>query len=74
MVHQESQSANGDNQKLHPERVMVPVISCLELHVDQVHRGIRTSNIDELEGQTSVRAMLFFSKPFSTYALHLSSV
>lgn len=40
MVNQESQTPHGDDQELHSERVVVPIVSCLELHVDQVHSGI----------------------------------
>lgn len=49
MVDEERQTTNGNDQELHPERVMVPVVGCLELHVDQVHRGVRTSDVDDLE-------------------------
>lgn len=48
MVNQESQTANRHNQELDSECIVVPVISCLELNVDQVHSGIRTSNVDDL--------------------------
>lgn len=48
MVNQKSQSTDRDDQELHSERVVVPVVSCLELQVDQVHGGVRTSNVDDL--------------------------
>ena len=50
MVDEEGQASDGDHQELHPERVVVPVIRGLELGVDQVDRGVRTSDVDELEG------------------------
>lgn len=49
MVNQERQSTNRDDQELHSECVMVPIISRLELQVDEVHSGVRTSNVDDLE-------------------------
>lgn len=49
MVNQESQSTDRDDQELHSERVMVPIISRLELQVDEVHSGVCTSNVDDLE-------------------------
>lgn len=49
VVDQESQATNRDNQELHSERVVVPIISGLELDVDQVHCGIRTPDVDDLK-------------------------
>lgn len=49
MVNQESQSTNRDDQELHSERVVIPIIRRLELQVDQVHSGVRTSNVDDLK-------------------------
>lgn len=49
MVNQEGQAANRDNQELHSERVVVPIISRLELQVDQVHSGVRTSDVNDLK-------------------------
>lgn len=49
MVDQESQATNRDNQELHSERVMVPIVSRLELRADQVHSGVRTPNVDDLK-------------------------
>lgn len=54
MVNQKSQSTDGDDQELHSERVMVPVISCLELQIDQVHGGVRTSNVDDLRDTDNI--------------------
>lgn len=54
MVNQKSQSTNGDDQELHSERVVVPVISCLELQIDQVHGGVRTSNVDDLRDTDNI--------------------
>lgn len=48
MVDQEGQPTNRNHQELYSERVMVPIVSCLELQVDQVHSGVRTSNVDDL--------------------------
>lgn len=49
MVHQESQAPNRDDQELHSERVVVPIVGRLELQVDQVHGGVRTSDVDDLK-------------------------
>lgn len=49
MIHQESQPTNRDDQELHSKRVMIPIICRLELKVDQVHGGIRTSDVDNLK-------------------------
>lgn len=49
VVNQECQATNRDDQELHSERVVVSIISCLELGVDQVHGGVRTSNVDYLK-------------------------
>lgn len=48
MVDENCKTPNGNNQKLHSETVMVPIIGCSELHVDQVHCSIRTTDIDHL--------------------------
>ncbi len=48
MVDKESQSTNRDDQELYSERVMVPIISSLELQVDQVHSGVCTTDVDDL--------------------------
>ncbi len=49
MVNQESQATNGDNQELHSERVVVPIVSRLEFQVDQVHSGVCTSDVNDLK-------------------------
>lgn len=49
MVHQESQSTNWDDQELHSERVVVSIISGLELQVDEIHSGVSASNVDDLK-------------------------
>lgn len=48
MVDKEGKPTHGDHQELHPERVMVAIIGGFELDIDQVHGGIRTSNVDNL--------------------------
>lgn len=55
VVNQKSQATNRDNKELHSERVVIPIVSCLELNVDQVDGGVCTSNVDDLKctnGQT----------------------
>lgn len=49
MVDEEGQASDRDHQELHPEGIMVSVVGGLELGVDQVDGGVRTSNVDELE-------------------------
>lgn len=49
MVDEESQSTNGDHEELHPERVVVPIVRCLKLHVDEVHGGISATDVDDLK-------------------------
>lgn len=49
MVDEESQSTNWDHEELHPERVVVPIVRCLKLHVDEVHGGIRATDVDDLK-------------------------
>lgn len=49
MVDENSETSNRNNQKLHPETVMVSIIGGPELHVDQVDGGIRTADVDHLE-------------------------
>lgn len=53
MVDQESQATNRDDQELHSECVVVPIIGRLELQVDQVHGGVRTSDVDDLKDTDS---------------------
>lgn len=49
MVNEERQTTNRDDQELHSECVMVPIISRLKLHIDQVYSGICTSDVDDLK-------------------------
>lgn len=67
MVNQESQPANWDDQELHPERVVVSIVSSLELQVDEVHSGVRASDVDDLKGTSPkheawILAGVFMSK------------
>lgn len=69
MVNQESQPANWDDQELHSERVVVSIVSSLELQVDEVHSGVRASNVDDLKGTvqnmkhgSSLRSGAFMNK------------
>lgn len=55
MVDQEGQAADRDDQELHSERIVVPIVGGLKLNVDQVHGGVRTSNVDDLKGESSDR-------------------
>lgn len=48
MIDKKGEPTNRNYQKLHPEGVMVSIIGGLELHVDQVHGGVRASDVDEL--------------------------
>lgn len=54
MVHQESQAPDRDNQELHSERVVIPVICGLELEVDQVDGCVRAPNVDDLKDPDNV--------------------
>lgn len=55
MVNQERQATNRDNQELHSESVVVSIISSLELNVDQVHSGVRTSDVDNLKHKDNTK-------------------
>lgn len=48
MVDQESQNSSRNNEELHPESVVVAIISSFELAVDHPHRGKGTSYVDHL--------------------------
>lgn len=48
MIDKKREPTNRDYQELHPEGVMVSIIGGLELHVDQVHGGVRASDVDKL--------------------------
>ena len=52
MVDENSKTANGNNQELHSETVMVPIIGGPEFPVDHVDCGIRTTYIDHLVKDT----------------------
>lgn len=49
MVDEESQSTDWDHEELHPERVVVSIIGCLKLHVDEVHGGVSAADVDDLK-------------------------
>lgn len=49
MVDQERKTPNWDHQKLHSEGVVVTIVGGLELDVDQVNRGICTTNVNDLK-------------------------
>lgn len=49
VVDEKREATHRDDQELHPESVMVAVIRGFELGVDQVHCGVRTSDIDNLQ-------------------------
>lgn len=49
MIDQERQPTHWDHQELHSERVMVPIVGRLELHVDQVDGGVSASDVDYLQ-------------------------
>lgn len=48
MVDQERQNSSRNNEELHPECVVVAIISSFELAVDHPHRGKGTSYVDHL--------------------------
>lgn len=51
MIDKEREPTNRNYQELHPEGVMVSIIGGLELHVDQVHGGVRASDVDKLRAR-----------------------
>lgn len=53
MVDENSQTSNRNDQELHSETVVVAVIGGPEFGVDQVDRGIRTTDVDHLENNTN---------------------
>lgn len=55
MIDKKRESTNRNYQKLHPERIMVSIIGGLKFHVDQVHGGIRASNVDKLKSKERKR-------------------
>lgn len=48
MVDKERQNSSGNHEELHPERVVVAVVSSFELAVDHPDRGEGTSYVDHL--------------------------
>lgn len=48
MVDQECQDGRGNNKKLHPERVMIPIISGFELAVNHPDCGEGAGDVDHL--------------------------
>lgn len=48
MVDQERQNSSRNDEELHPESVVVPVVSGFELAVDHPHRGKGASYVDHL--------------------------
>lgn len=55
MIDKKRESTNRNYQKLHPERIMVSIVGGLKFHVDQVHGGIRASNVDKLKSKERKR-------------------
>lgn len=49
MVDEKSETTHRNDQELRSESVVVSIIGGFELGIDQVHCGIRTSNVDNLE-------------------------
>lgn len=48
MVDQKSQSSYWNYEELQSKSVMVSIIGGLKFHIDQVNRGISTSDVDDL--------------------------
>lgn len=48
MVDENSKASDRNDQELYPETVMVPIICCPELGIDQVDCGIGAPNVDHL--------------------------
>jgi hypothetical protein len=53
MIDQKREASHRNHQKLHSEGVVISVIGCLKFHVDQVHCGVGTGNVDELKQRKS---------------------
>lgn len=51
MIDKKWESTNRNYQKLHSECIMVSIIGGLKFHVDQIHSGIRASNVDKLKSK-----------------------
>jgi len=48
MVDENRETRDRNNQELHSEAVVVAIVCCLELHVDQIDCGISTADVDHL--------------------------
>ena len=57
MVDQERQDGRGNDEELHSERVMVPIISGFELAVNHPDCGERAGNVDHLSSEDEERFM-----------------
>lgn len=57
MVDQERQDGCGNNKKLHPKRIVVPIISGFELAVNHPDCGEGAGNIDHLSRGMMRRAL-----------------
>lgn len=51
MIDKKGEPTNRNYQKLHSEGVVVSIVGGLELHVDQVHGGVRASDVDKLRAR-----------------------
>lgn len=51
MIDKKREPTNRNYQELHSERVVVSIIGGLELHVDQVHGGVRAGDVDKLRAR-----------------------
>lgn len=51
MIDKKREPTNRNYQELHSEGVVVSIVGGLELHVDQVHGGVRASDVDELRAR-----------------------
>lgn len=56
MIDKKREAAHRDHQELHAERIMIPIVRCLEFHVDQVHRGVGAGDVDELQMKEKTRS------------------
>ena len=58
MVDQERQDGRGNNEELHPEGIMVPIISGFELAVNHPDCGEGAGDVDHLSSGMRRRALL----------------
>lgn len=56
MVDQERQDGRGNDEELHSERVMVPVVSGFELAINHPDCGERAGDVDHLSGEDEEEA------------------